>query len=339
MSAIKACIAVLVMSLAGLRFWGSGIGQDFRLSVTPAQIRADGRERAEVSISGTAAPQISILPKHSGTTVGPLMQKADGSWVASIRAGVAPGTLTIHATADGAGAAETTLQVTPYLEDREMDGMPDALRLDQDGDRAAFRRWFTFLAEAQYYQREKSLPAEINDCAALIRYAYREALREHDSAWAAAAKLPLLLAMDSVGKYQYPYTLLRASLFRVKPGAFQAADLDNGAFAQFADAKTLQSLNTHFVSRDLGRAEPGDLLFFRHESADMPFHTMIYLGKSQVQDDGQRYLLYHTGPDGSDPGEIRRPTLQELSSHPNPSWRPVTGNPTFLGVYRWNILR
>ncbi len=330
--ALKACLAVLVVSVVGLCVWGPGGKQDLHLSVSPAQISANGNDQAVVSILGPGIPQLSIHPKHSGASIGRVTQKADGSWVASIRAGVAPGTLTILAE-----DAQTSLQLTPFLDDRESDGMPDALQLDKTGDKAAFRRWFTFLAEAQFYQR--ALPVEINDCAALIRYSYREALREHDSAWAAAAKLPLLLAMASVGKYQYPYTLLRASLFRVKPGAFRPTDLEDGTFAQFADAKTLQTLNTHFVSRDMGRAEPGDLLFFRHESADMPFHTMIYLGKSQVQDDGQRYLLYHTGPDRSDPGEIRRPTVQELTSHSNPSWRPTTGNPTFLGVYRWNILR
>jgi len=25
--------------------------------------------------------------------------------------------------------------------------------------------------------------------------------------------------------------------------------------------------------------------------------------------------------------------------HPSPRWRPQAGNPNFLGVYRWNILR
>ena len=67
------------------------------------------------------------------------------------------------------------------------DGIPDALRLDDPRDEQAFRRWFTFLAEAQYFQPPPSRPAEINDCAALIRYAYREALRKHDGPWSAVA--------------------------------------------------------------------------------------------------------------------------------------------------------
>jgi len=229
------------------------------------------------------------------------------------------------------------------MQDRAGDGMPDALRLDTPDDQAAFRRWFTFLAEVQFYQEAGRMPAEINDCAALIRYAYREALRPHDARWAAEAELPLVVALPSVRKIQYPRTILGPALFRVKPGKLKVEDLGNGTFSQFADAKTLQTLNTHFVSKDIKRAEPGDLLFYKHDSADMPFHAMVYLGPSQVKDDGKHYLVYHTGPDGAGAakkaGEVRRPTVDELMAHPNPTWRPVSGNSTFLGVYRWNILR
>ena len=71
----------------------------------------------------------------------------------------------------------------------------------------------------------------------------------------------------------------------------------------------------------------------------MPFHSMIYLGPSQIARDGARYVVYHTGPDGEDPGIIRRLTTDELLHYPEPQWRPVESNPGFLGVYRWNILR
>ena len=71
----------------------------------------------------------------------------------------------------------------------------------------------------------------------------------------------------------------------------------------------------------------------------MPFHSMIWLGESQLRRDGQRYVLYHTGPGAGGPGEMRRLTLPELLRYPQPEWRPVPGNRTFLGVFRWNILR
>jgi uncharacterized protein YfaT (DUF1175 family) len=66
---------------------------------------------------------------------------------------------------------------------------------------------------------------------------------------------------------------------------------------------------------------------------------MIYLGESMVRPDGQRYIVYHTGPDGSDPGEVRRLTVEELQQFPRAEWRPAGSNPGFLGVSRWNILR
>lgn len=327
------------MILASLRFFGSAPADPIRLTLTPPRISADGYESATIEISSRKAPRLSIVEPHTGVRISRLRQQSEGVWSATLQAGVTPGQVDIRAEADGAAPGETSITLTPSAADREGDGMPDAVQLNSVQDREAFRRWFTFLAEAQFFQYPESRPAEISDCAALIRYAYRESLRKHDSAWVSEAKLPLALGLEAVAKYQYPYTMLGASLFRVKPGRFEVADLSDGSFAQFADAKTLQTLNTHFVSRDVRRAEPGDLLFFRHESSDMPFHSMIYLGASQVQDDGKRYLLYHTGPDGSDPGEMRRPTVEELTAHPNPSWHPLAGNPAFLGVYRWNILR
>ena len=217
------------------------------------------------------------------------------------------------------------------------DGTPDFLRLDDDADRRAFRRWFTYLAEARYFQSDRERPSEIDDCAALIRYAYREALRAHDGAWASAARLPLVPAFDSISKYRYPRTALGAALFRVRAGPFRASDAGDGAFAEFADVRTLWRWNTHPLGRNLAGARPGDLLFFRR--GPDAYHSMIYLGESQLRPDGRRYVVYHTGPEGADPGEIRRLTLEELDRFPRPEWRPLAANPVFLGVFRWNILR
>jgi uncharacterized protein YfaT (DUF1175 family) len=222
--------------------------------------------------------------------------------------------------------------------DRAGDGTPDSLRLGEERDRQAFRRWFTYLAEAQYFQNPALRPVEIDDCAALIRYAYRETLHVHDGAWADSAQLPIVPAFDSIGKYEYPYTPLGAALFRVRPGPFRPADLTQGAFLQFADAQTLWRYNSHFLSRDLARALPGDLVFFRQQSGHTSFHSMIYLGQSQLRPDGHRYFLYHTGPDGTKPGEMRRLTVEELTQFRQPEWRPLASNPSFLGVARWNIL-
>lgn len=187
-------------------------------------------------------------------------------------------------------------------------------------DQRAFRAWFTFLAEVQAY----TTPApEIDDCAALVRYSYREALRRHDSNWASGIALPLVPSLPDVRANEYP------ARFRIS----------ESEWAEFADAKTLHRLNTFFVTRDVNRAQSGDLLFFRQLSQRMPFHVMIFVGRSQVEPGPTPWLVYHTGPSGSSKGEIRRVSVAELMRHPSPQWRPEQGNSNFLGVYRWNILR
>jgi len=165
--------------------------------------------------------------------------------------------------------------------DRFGDGTPDFLRLDSPEDRDSFRRWFAVVAEYQALRPGNELPGEINDCAALIRYAYRNALHGHDEAWFQETQLRPPEALPSVRKYGYPHTALGATLFRVKPGVYAPEDLRNGAFAEFADAKTLKSLNTFYVSRDIRQARPGDLLFYYQLEQGSPFHSMIFIGRSQ----------------------------------------------------------
>jgi uncharacterized protein YfaT (DUF1175 family) len=227
----------------------------------------------------------------------------------------------------------------PALSDSADDGTPDFLRLDTEEDQRSFRRWFTFLAEVQFFTPAKQRTPEIRDCAALLRYCYREALRSHDSAWAAQCQLLLLPAAESVRKYQYPFTPLRANLFRLQSGPFTPGDLNAGRFGQFANAKTLREFNTFLVSRDVKRASPGDLLFYRRVGTPAVYHSMIFIGRSQITPSPFTYVVYNTGPEGASEGEMRRLTISDLMQFPDPQWRPIAANPQFLGVYRWNILR
>lgn len=224
------------------------------------------------------------------------------------------------------------------------DGTPDFLRLDTARDRQAFRGWFTLLAEYQALRPENEVPAEIKDCSALLRYVYRNALHEHNAAWFQENRLVPPTALNSVEKYRYPFTRLRASLFRVRPGAFHASDLSDGTFSEFADANSLRQWNAHLVSRDIRAAQPGDLLFYRQLEQDSPFHSMVFIGRSpwlsaRGTERASDIVVYHTGPIGGHPGEMRRTSVAELLQHPSPRWRPIPGNENFLGVYRWNILR
>jgi hypothetical protein len=134
--------------------------------------------------------------------------------------------------------------------------------------------------------------------------------------------------------WHYPDTPLGAALFRVRSGSFVTADIDNGAFAQFADARTLIERNANFVSRDVHQALPGDLLFYRQFGQSSPWHSMIV-----VEAGPEARVVYDTGIDHDHASELRRVLLSELLDHPQPQWRPVAQNPNFLGVYRWNILR
>ena len=67
--------------------------------------------------------------------------------------------------------------------DSDNDGIPDFAELRTFEDRESFRRWFTAIAETQFYQLSEQWKHEQRDCAGLVRFAMREALRSHDRAW------------------------------------------------------------------------------------------------------------------------------------------------------------
>jgi uncharacterized protein YfaT (DUF1175 family) len=237
-----------------------------------------------------------------------------------------------------AGAALSISAATAGGNDPSADPTPGFLRLDSAADRDAFRQWFAAVAEYQALRPIQELPAEVSDCAALLRYAYRSALHLHSTAWLAENKLAALAPLPSVKKYVYPHTPLGASLFRVRP-VQEGANLRD-SFAEFADARTLMQFNTFFVSRDINAALPGDLLFYRQLEQNSPYHSVIFVGRSRFTPAGEeKILVYHTGPIGHKAGEMRRVSLDQLMQHPSPRWRPVAGNSNFLGVYRWNILK
>lgn len=315
------------------------------INISPGALPADGVSRTTVLLRGADGRRLPargvtlevVSGNHSARVVS--THEDDGAIAAQVEAGVLPGTAVLEVRGPGLLPARAQLRLRFDASDRAGDGTPDFLRLDSPADRDAFRRWFTFLAEAQAFAAPAAQQPEIVDCAALARFAYREALRPHDAAWAEPLRLPGLPAIPAVEKYAYPFTPLGASLFRVRPGPLAASDLEDGAFAEFADAKTLSRFNAYPVSRDVRRAAPGDLLFFHQQEGDAGFHTMIFLGPSQFQPAPERWVVYHTGPLREGLGEIRRVTLDDLLHHPEPRWRPIASNPFFLGVYRWNILR
>jgi uncharacterized protein YfaT (DUF1175 family) len=230
-------------------------------------------------------------------------------------------------------ASPVALHFDPDDKDSIGDGTPDFLRLHTAKDRADFRAWFAALADTAATLPQQKLPSEINDCAALLRWCYRGALHAHDTAWLETMPIDAMPPLESVSQYVYPFTPLRAGLFRVHAGRYMPEDAANGSFAQFADAKTLWQHNTFFISRDVRAARTGDLLFYRQLEQNSPYHSMVLTGT------GNEWAVYHTGPIGNGPGEVRRVLITDLMHHPDTRWRPISQNSNFLGVYRWNILR
>ena len=209
------------------------------------------------------------------------------------------------------------------------------VRLADDADRSAFRSWFVLLADAQFYRQT----ADVTDCAALIRHAFREALRAHSPEWLRHAALPFAPPFPDVGRPPRPQGD-SWPLFRV----------DDRRYAEFADAATIIRLNARLVSRDPRAARPGDLLAFRQSDQRAADHLMVLVGRSLFERAGDDWVVYHTGPDGlrggsaasgtppPGPGEVRKVRLADLLQHPSPRWRPLRANPRFAGVFRLAIL-
>jgi hypothetical protein len=175
-------------------------------------------------------------------------------------------------------------------------------------DRQAFRRWFAFMAESRYYAHKRV--REITDCAALVRWCFREALMPHDTAWARSTDLPIFPAMPSVQDAAWTEEFGRA------------------------DASDLHHNETWFVSRDIRSALPGDLLFFE-AAGDSAEHVMIYIGASQILPSSRNWVVYL-----ADRGrEVEKVTVDSLLSSSYGDWRPEVENPRFLGVWRFNLLR
>lgn len=243
---------------------------------------------------------------------------------------------TKHAPAPTAAAEESA---GPVDEDR--DGLPDRAELRSFADRENFRRWFAAIAEAQFYALSPEWHAEQRDCAGLVRFALREALRPHDRAWFRRMGEAYEPVAPDVAAVKLGGGPVGEKLFRAAPGAFDPADLTNGALAEFADARTLREHNAAFLGRDARRAEAGDLLFFHQPSArKYPHHVMLFLGRARTDGRGEAdWVVYHTGASPEDAGEVRKVRLSDLARHPDPRWRPVAANRNFLGFYRLNILQ
>ena len=204
---------------------------------------------------------------------------------------------------------------------------PDAqVRLADESDRAAFRSWFVLLADAQF---ERATP-DVTDCAALVRHAFREALRAHTPEWVRRANLPFAPQFADVGSAPQPppsgWARFCVAARAPPPGA------------GFGDAETRVGRHPPPLGRNAAAARAGDLLYFHQPGQAAPDHLMVVVGRSFFEADGADWVVYHTGPTDDGPGEVRKAQLGTLARHPSPRWRPVPANPNFVGVFRLVVL-
>jgi uncharacterized protein YfaT (DUF1175 family) len=225
--------------------------------------------------------------------------------------------------------------------DADADGIPDAAELASFNDRENFRKWFTGIAEQQFYEASKEWNESQRDCAGLVRFAWREALRAHDRKWLARMGANYEAFAPDVRAYTLDTSPLGEKLFRTTFGSFRESDLKDDTFSEFADARTLKEFNATFVSRERGAARAGDLLFFYQPHAPKyPYHVMIFLGTARTDDEGANdWVVYHTGASPSDKGTVKKVRLAVLDQHPDARWRPLASNRNFLGFYRLKILQ
>ncbi len=224
--------------------------------------------------------------------------------------------------------------------DADTDGIPDAAELQSFMDRQNFRQWFTLIAEGQFYQLSDQWNVEQRDCAGLVRFAWREALRRHDRAWFQKMGAGYSAIAPDVARYSLEQGPLGEKLFRTSFGSYQEGESGSGTFSEFADARTLKSFNAKFISRDRQHIQPGDLLFFYQPWVQKyPYHVMVFLGDARLSNEQTNdWVVYHTGATPTDDGVVKKVALSVLDHHPNKRWRPVESNSNFLGFYRLKIL-
>jgi uncharacterized protein len=265
-----------------------------------------------------------------------------------LRAGAVEGAPALSAKTAGGRRQEAETRTDPGAVvaeakwiDSDNDGIPDVAELRTFQDRDNFRRWFTAIAETQFYQLSDQWNFDQRDCAGLVRFAMREALRRHDRGWFQKMGQGYETVAPDVAGFDLDKNPLGEKIFRTDFGGFEQGDLRNGRFSEFADGRALKNFNSSFVSRDRREAQPGDLIFFYQPWVQtFPYHVMVFLGAPRVTPDGaQDWVVYHTGSSPTDEGTVKKVELAVLEHHPDPRWRPVESNRNFLGFYRLKILQ
>ncbi len=162
---------------------------------------------------------------------------------------------------------------------------------------------------------------EQQDCAGLIRFVYKEAIKKRTIKQRNNLKLPEKLNFPGVSNAV-------RNIFPFFPDIWKISATH---YSSFADAENLVMFNFDYVSKNINDLMPGDLLVFNKNNSSLePWHLMLYVGKEY----NKPLAIYHNGDKGKY-AKIRIVSINDLSNSPDPQWMPNHNNPFFMGIYKW----
>ncbi|MBM9577536.1 DUF1175 family protein [Leptospira sp. 201903070] len=286
---------------------------------TKVRIPADGKSIAVLTITNPyfGTPDSFQWDEKKDSSLKLLSLENSGSkQILRLIAGYKPGKQFLHT------QLGTVVEIELFSRegDWDEDGFPDLSELRSEEDRRAFREWFVQIALSQYLKETGSWNVQERDCSGLIRFSYKEALKNHDLSWQKKNGILLDKNIPDVREFQYPdIPSIGINLFRTGLKTFGA----------FADAESLEKYNTSFVSKNLESGLAGDILFFREDRGNgTNFHSMILVEENKKNP----LLLYHTGSHRG----IQLIRSKELNK--SNRFSPEPSNPSFLGIHRFRIL-
>jgi uncharacterized protein YfaT (DUF1175 family)/uncharacterized protein YfaP (DUF2135 family) len=196
-------------------------------------------------------------------------------------------------------------------------------------DENALRISVTRLALLQAKKLSPQWEEKQRDCAGLVRFAFREALKPRSYSQNLNTGIPKSLHLPPISEYSRKILPQHPMIWQVGyDGSGKAI------FGAYSDAETLIGYNFRKKSRDLQAARNGDLLvFLKAIETEQPYHLMMF-----VEDRPESLAVYHTG-DLTDDVQVRIVRIGDLMQSPDPIWMPREDNPHFLGVYEWNRIK
>ncbi|MDK2945565.1 DUF1175 family protein [Geotoga petraea] len=213
------------------------------------------------------------------------------------------------------------------LNDHNNNNYLDILELNIE-DSKSFYLWFSNII-INVVNNDMKIPDSYSDCAGLIRYAYKESLKKHDQTWIKETGYKGNIFKD-IKKYNYPeIPFIGTDIFYLGEDIFVKKNYSN-----FASARYLVEFNMDYLGSNIVNIKTGDILAFFHPyDIEYPYHLMVYIEQNR-----ERYVIYHTGPiSENNPGELRLTNFEDLK-YADPSWIANKENKNFLGFYRFKIL-